>query len=213
MAWFLQARGFDLSCRHPSAAGAEVLKLPVPGRTTTSRWSLPPPCPAPAVPAGTGPLHSPSCLSPSAMLPDDPAPRAAASRAARARNAQRPVLHHLSCLGMSDLASHLANRVHGGQIFSIRGWTCVTGDVSPPGKRSKRASRHRRPGTSVHHSHQGQATGAPGSAARLEESCQGSPATMFGLSESYEWALPLSWGLQHENPLSPVGRENEEPSR
>lgn len=46
----------------------------------------------------------------------------------------------------------------------------------------------------------------PGSATGLRESCWGSPLTTLVLPKSCGKALPLSWGLQQENPLSPVGR-------
>jgi len=56
------------------------------------------------------------------------------------------------------------------------------------------------------------AAGASGSAAWFEESCRFFTVTKFGLPESCHQTLSLSWGLEQENPLSPVGREKEEPS-
>lgn len=53
------------------------------------------------------------------------------------------------------------------------------------------------------------ATGSPGSATWLEESCQDSLVTTFRPPQSYVWTLSLSWGFEEDNPLSPVGRWEE----
>lgn len=63
------------------------------------------------------------------------------------------------------------------------------------------------------HSHQNQATGAPGNAAGLERAAGASQLPLLGFQKAVTVPCLLSWGLQQENSLSHIGRESQALSR
>lgn len=68
-------------------------------------------------------------------------------------------------------------------------------------------------GGPVGHSHQNQATGAPGNAAGLERAAGASQLPLLGFQKAVTVPCLLSWGLQQENSLSHIGRESQALSR